>query len=110
MGMSGSEWLGLALGGPLGLGVASGLRGQKEQKRAQREQERAQQQAETLAQRQMRENSEALAKARRRQPDFGSLLTSEQQRANRGLGSTMLTGPMGVTEKSRLGRTSLLGT
>lgn len=110
MGMSGGEWAGLVLGGLPGMAIASGMRGQKEQKKALREQAAAQRAAESAAQRQLRENAEELARRNRRQPDFGSLLTQERARARKGLGSTMLTGPGGVDPgQLTLGGPSLLG-
>lgn len=110
MALTGLEWLAAgALAGTLGGGVHSGMQANRQQKRALRDQQQAQQQAETLAQRQMRENAEALAKTNRKRPDVTSLLGEAQSASRQGIGSTLLTGSGTADNERRLGRSSLLG-
>ena len=49
-------------------------------------------------------------RANAKQPDLGSMLSSNQMAANGGVSGTMLTGPQGVDPKTLLlGKTTLLG-
>jgi len=95
---------------PFTQSIKAGIEGSQQQKRALAAQERAQKDAETMAQRQMRENAEALRRANAKQPDASALLADAQSLGKRGVGSTLLTGVGGVDPSSlKLGRSSLLG-
>ena len=79
-------------------------------KRTLQAQERAQQQATSAAIRQDRLNEQDVAKANRRKPDLLGLMSAEQSKTSTGSGSTLLSGPLGVSQPSlKLGRTGLLG-
>ena len=94
----------------LGSTIYQGQKGIAQQRTAIRSQEAAQKQAESVAQKQMRDNAEALRKANQKQPDISSILGDAQGAGRQGLGSTLLTGAGGVNPSSlNLGRTSLLG-
>ena len=54
-------------------GTVQGVAQHRQQRNALRSQQDAQRKAETMAQRQMRENAQALARANRKQPDLGYL-------------------------------------
>lgn len=91
----------------LGAGVAQGAEQRRMQRSARRRSELAQLQALDLAQAEKRRAADALTAAQGRTPVYGSLLGEGQ---DRGVGSTLLTGPQGAdTSSLTLGRRTLLG-
>lgn len=93
-----------------GMAAYQGDQSRKANNANMRRQQQAQFAAESAAQRQMRENAAALAKANAKKPDIASLLGDAQDAAKQGLGATMLTGAGGVDQSTlTLGRPSLLG-
>lgn len=81
----------------------------RQQKSALGRQRDAQEQARVAAIRTQRENEMAIAAANRRQPDLLSILDFEQRAASARAGTTMLTGPRGVTDPLLLGGPTQLG-
>lgn len=79
--------------------LAPGRRMEREQKRALEDQAQVQQEALAQSERVRRENELAANRQNRKQPDLGSLLTDAKAPAFSGVGSTLLSGPLGVDRK-----------
>lgn len=89
-----------------GLGIAAN----KQQQDALAQQKKAQGEAVTRASAQQKLSEQAQARANQKAPDYASIMERAGSGAGSGAGSTMLTGPGGVSAGSMsLGRTSLLG-
>ena len=78
-------------------------------KKARKAQAKAQAANEASAAREAQRSEEQYNKANQRMPDVGALFAANQKAANRGLGSTFLTGPTGPGRAPLGGAVSLLG-
>lgn len=78
--------------------------------RAASEQEKAQRLSMAEAQKTAKAADEATNRANRKRPNANAILAAAQQAARGGMGSTMLTGPQGVSSSElSLGKSTLLG-
>lgn len=93
-----------------GYTIYSGEQQKKQQKDALNQQREAQQKAEASALKQEKIAEESQNKALAKRPDTGSILSTAEQAAKVGGGSTMLTGSQGVDPTSlQLEKKTLLG-
>ena len=72
-------------------------------------QKKAQSQATAAASAQAKAADEAQNKANQRRPDTSAIMAAAQQSGAGGNSSTMLTGPAGVGDALKLGKSTLLG-
>lgn len=92
-----------------GYGAYAGEKSASGQRKALRRQDAAQDQAEAQAAADRKRAEEEQNRANQKQPDLGAILGAERQ-FGEGAGSTLLTGPDGITrDRLRLSKQSLLG-
>lgn len=90
--------------------IYQGERAAGQQKQALKKQAGAQEEARMAARSQARQSDEAMGRANRKTPDTGGIMAAASQAAQGGPGSTMLTGPTGVSPNDlTLGKSTLLG-